>query len=508
MILNKSPLTRALTATAFLLAALVLSGCASREERIQEIQAEASNALYNGDSQFAIETLSEGLSKYPDSNELRIALSRALQNAGNYEESATLLEEAIAFDPEADHLWVKVGELRSALGQSQAAIDALQAYLKNHGDDSLAWKTVALENEKLGRITDAIKAASRWNDLAPSSQPALKLGELYLISRNIPQARSWFSQAAAYGDDFAAKNALANLIKLETSLKQFQQAQAWLQQYQQRYGEDLSDPRIQESKTVLESWEKARREIAEAAAALERERRELENKQIEEERAAADQQAAALETALSTAPTQTEDSADDATDNESLETTVEKAPLALLDDEESETGTALDTETSENVAEEENALQLSGYEEAMLAFESNDFAGAVPQFWELLGETPDDPQIWYRLSQSYYALENWYDAEATILEAKRRAPRSEVIANQYLQTIRKTQNINHVLEEGKALRLLFPQSPTIALTLAQTLRSVQAPRSIVSAAYRDFLSIANRGEPGYQEANQYLQTGN
>ncbi|MDQ8180129.1 tetratricopeptide repeat protein [Pelagicoccus sp. SDUM812005] len=503
-------LRRALTLLIIAGIAAIISGCASREERIQSVQIEANEALFADRSDLAIEILSEGLDSFPDSNELRIALARALQNAGKLEEAAAHFEEAVRFDPEADQLWVKIGEIRASLGQSQAAVTAFESYLKNHAGDFLAWKAVALENEKLGKLTDAIKAAGKWNEITPSSQPALKLGELYLASRNTAQARSWFSQAAAYGDDGASKDALAELIKLETSLKQFQQATIWLTQYGQRYGSDLSDPRIQESKTVLDSWDRARREIAAAAAELEKEREELEAQRIAEEEAAAKRQAEQLANTVAaqqpTEPNQNEAAPKPAPGD----APAQKLPFALFDDEGDPPANTASTppDGPAGPAEKGNSLALSPYEQAISAFEAGNYNEAISLYWELLGNNDNDPQVWYRLSQAYYALGNWYDAENTILQAKSRAPRSEVIANQYLQTLIKTQNTTRVLEEIKALRLLFPQSPAIALTLAQTLRNANAPRSIIAAAYRDFMSIAPRGAPGYEEAKQYLQNGN
>lgn len=494
---------------AFILLSLIgiavsISGCASREERIQNVQAEANEALFQDNSAKAINLLSEGLAKYPDSNELRIALARALRNAGKLEEAAAHYEAAIKQDPDADQLWVKVGEIRSSLGQSLESIRAFEEYLKNHAGDFLAWKTVALENAKIGKLTDAIKAANKWNEITPSSQPSLKIGELYLLSNNTAQARSWFSQAAAYGDKYAAKDAFAELIKLETSLSQLEQAQIWLEQYEQRYGTNSNDPRIQESKTVLESWERARREIAEAAAALEREREQLETDRLAEEKAEADRQANELAAALNpSAPDSPTSGGDTLAQNDEQADLDANAPTLFEDDDSGSSAPESQIESSAG-----GELELSPYETAVTAYENSDFETAISILWELLGETPEDAEVWYRLSLALSAQGNWYDAENTILQAKSLAPRSEVIAQQYLLTLLKTQNTTRALEEIKAHRLLFPRSPAIALTLAQTLRNANAPRSIVTAAYRDFLSLAPRGEPGYQEANRYLQNGN
>lgn len=484
---------------ALALAATFLTACATREERIQDIQTEANLAILEERLPDAIQTLRDGLAKYADSNELRIALSRALQSNGQTQEAIDLLQAAVKQEPNADQLWVKIGELNVQLDKSEEAIAAFEAYLKNNGNDFLAWKAVALEQEKLGRLTQAIKAAGRWNELTPSSQPALKLGNLYLLSRNIPQARSWFGQAAAYGDDFASKEALAELIKLETDLKQFQQASVWLDEYAKRY-DDLSDPRVAESQNVINNWIRAREEIARQAQEMEKERRALEEQRLAAEKAAADQRLA-LEESLAANEAQAAEAAEAAqnasTETDSSEVAAnEKAPEPLFTEDES-------------VAEVAPApVETSRYEQAIAAYESGDFATAIPLFWEQLGVSSEDPELWYRLSLAYFSQKSWLDAEATILEAKRRAPRSETIAFQYLRTIVNTQSTTRVLEEMKALRMLFPRSPSIALILAQTLRTANAPQAVTAAAYRDFLAIANRSTPGYQEANQFLQTGN
>lgn len=468
---------------------LYLSGCASREERIQKLQLEASDALFEDQSERAISILSKGLNKYPDSNEIRIALSRALLGSGEIAQSVTLLQDAIKQDPTRDELWVKIGELEAQRGESLAAIQAFESYLINHGDDFLAWKAVTIESEKAGNLTSAIKAATRWNSITPSAAPALKLGELFLKTSNIPQARSWLSQGAAYAKSSAAKDALAELIKLEVTLKQLQQAAIWLNTYEQRYGSDNSDPRIQESMAVLENWKQARQELADAAAIIEGERREL------EKLALAEREAQLRETQLAATTTTIEAQPD--TEPETPAST-DRPPETLFDST---------TEVTETTTAQSEEIALSTYESAMAAHESGDYNEAISLLWELVGENAGNAQLWYHLSTAYYAQQNWLDAEACVLEAKRRAPRSAQVAHQYARTISKTQSTVRALEEIKALRLLFPRHPGIAFTLAKALRDGKAARVVISSAYQDFLTIASRNDFGYEEATQYVQSG-
>lgn len=461
--------------------ALFLSACANREERVQRIRAEAENALFEGDSEAAIAALRDGLDSYSDSNELRIALANALADAGARAEAADLIVAAIGQDPERADLWVRVAELRSRLGETEPAIAAFEAYLAAHPKDFLAWKELALENERAGRQADAIKAALQWNDLSPSAAPALKLGELYHASGNIPQARSWFGQAAAYEGGAEAQEALARLIHLETSLKQFEQSEFLLQEYAQRFGEGTRDSRIADATRVLEDWGRAKAEIASAADEIEGQRRELERQA--EQRASDDADA---------------DSAPPADPDAPAASGTDREPEPLFGEDAAAEPSAPQPSLAEPVADERRQA-------AAEAAAAGDHRRAIQLLWQLLGESGNDPQLWYELAKSYSATESWFDAEACILEARRRAPDSEGIATLYALILPKAQSAFRATQEVEALRQSFPRSAGVSLAYARVLRDTGASRTSVARAYRDFLALAQDSHPGYAEATRYLQ---
>ena len=473
--------------------ALLSSGCASREERIERIQAKAREATFSNRAADALAILEQGLRKYPDSNEIRIDLSRAQLALGDTASAVDLLEAAVAQDPDNDPLWVKIGELHVTLGNSAQAIEALTTYLKNHGDDFLAQKALALEYQKLGRLTDAINAANKWYLLAPSAQPAHTLGQLFLVSGNVAQARSWFGQAAAYPNEPAAKEALAELVQLEIGLKQLQQASAWLDTYLNRYGSSTNDPRITESLAVLESVRRAREEVAQAALAIEEDRRRLEAQRLADEKAAAE---AAAKAAVAEPTTEPEPTAP-ATPEPVAGT---RPPAQLFDD----TPQTAPAKFSDPV---EDPIALSQRDTALDAIARGDFDAAVPLLWELLGENAEDAPLWAALARAYYQQQSWFDAEACSLQARRLAPRDPAVADLYLNAILKTQEPARAIEEIKAARLLFPDSPAIALTLARALRQGKAAQPLVANAYQAYISLTTRADPGYAEAIRFLQTG-
>ena len=141
---------------------------------------------------------------------------------------------------------------------------------------------------------------------------------------------------------------------------------------------------------------------------------------------------------------------------------------------------------------------------ARSAKDDGDLPSAIDLYWRALGPNSENTEIWFELASAYEETRNWLDAEACILEAKRRDPTSPTIAQSYLSIISQTQNANRVIEEAEALANLFPRSAPISLILAQTLRGANAPRSRVSQAYENFLEKAAPSEMGVEEARAYL----
>lgn len=471
-------------------ALFALSGCANREERINRALNKADQARQKDETSDALRILGKARMKIPDSPALLEAIANIQLEANDPQAAAEAFIEAIELDPNRSRLWVHVAEIRTRLGEGDAATTALENYLEHFPEDFLAWKNYAKLQEQRGEADAAIKATLEWNRIRPSAGPALKLGQLFKDSGNLPQARSWISQAAAYANDPGAKNALATLIELEISLQQYLPASTWLDQYDSRYQSDNSDPRIQTARNTIGKWRQAQLDIAEAATRLEKKREELERQtveaQVQEEKARLEREALLAEQAriseqISTNAADIEAETPIATD--------EKAPIALVGTDETETPQA-------------PAADFLG--SAREAAASADYTTAIDLYWRALGPASDDPEIWFELARIYIDTRNWLDAEACILEAKRRSPRSPAIAASYLSIISQTQTPARVVQEAEALINLFPHDAPMALVLAQTLRKANAPRSRITQAYEAFLGKAKSSSEGYDEATRYI----
>ncbi len=484
-----------------LLAALTLfAACSSREERISRAISKADEARQRDETSNALSILGKAALKNPDSAGLQEALGDTYLEANDPLSAIDSFENAIELDETRQRLWVKVAELYERLGESNQSMESLRAYLHSFPDDFLAWKNYGSIQETQGELNEAIQSYLEWNRIRPSAGPALKIGQLFQRMGNDPQARSWISQASAYTNDPQARDALASLINLEIQLQQYLPASTWLEQYDQRYGAYNSDPLIREARSTIERWRRAQQEIAEAAAELERKRKELEQQAIEarlQQEAAQRERDALLAdqgtTELATIPTPDTDASEPATvSSAGNDTSIEKPPVALADTPEPAEPAQIDLPAVDYLAQ------------ARASRDNGELPAAADLYWRALGPDSENAEIWFELASVYEQSRNWLDAEACILEAKRRDPTSPRIANSYLSIISQTQNANRVIEEAEALANLFPGSAPISLILAQTLRGANAPRSRVVQAYEDFLQKAAPSEPGVDEARTYL----
>ena len=260
----------------------ILSGCANREERINLALNEADQARQRNETSEALKILGKAALKNPESASLLEALGHTHLEDNDLQSAISTYSKAIEIDPGRERLWVNIADLNIRLGEELAAAQALENYLEGFPEDFLAWKNYANLQEQRGVLNAAIEAYLEWNRIRPSAGPALKLGYLFNKMGNPPQARSWISQAAAYVNDPGAKEALAALIELEIDLQQYMPASTWLEQYDSRYGPGSADPRIVRARDTIGKWRKAQQDIAEAAAEIERKRKELEDQALSE----------------------------------------------------------------------------------------------------------------------------------------------------------------------------------------------------------------------------------
>lgn len=480
---------------ALITALLAFSGCATKEERESRALYNADRALQKGQTDEAISILSKAVLKHPESASLQEALASARLETNAPSAAVESYLKAIELDPNRQHLWATVADLRLRLGDKEAAAGALANYLEGFPEDFLAWKNYAILQEELGDLDMAIKATSEWNRIRPSAAPALRLGRLFKESGLIPQAHSWISQAAAYVDDPDAKIAMVELIELEIGLQQYLPASTWLEKYDSRYGSQSDDPKIQAARETIAKWRQAQIDIAEAAAKLEEKRKELERQALEaqqrEEQMRREREALVEEQARIAAPRQSVEASEP--EPPLLAEPSEKAPLDLI---------------GLSDAEPEPEPVQHYLDDARAAVAAADYLTAIDLYWNALGPASDDPNIWFELSNVYRETRDWLDAEACILQAKRRAPRSAPIAAAYLYIISYTQPAPKVAQEAEALITLFPDDAPIALALARTLKKANAPQERVARAYDSFLQYAQPGDEGYDEAQRYIGSVN
>ncbi len=484
----------------------ILSGCTNREERINRALNEADQARQRNETSEALKILGKAALKNPESSSLLEALGHTHLEDNDLQSAISTYSKAIEVDPGRERLWVNIADLYIRLGEELAAAQALENYLEGFPEDFLAWKNYANLQEELGDLNAAIKACLEWNRIRPSAGPALKLGYLFNKMANPPQARSWISQAAAYVSDPGAKDALAALIELEIDLQQYMPASTWLEQYDSRYGPGDADPRIARARDTIGKWRKAQQDIAEAAAEIERKRKELEDQalsaRLQGEKARREREALIAQQGLvaganannnptfldvNPTPGNAAENDPESINNPALE---EKPPVALVD---------MNDDPPPSIVSD-----VDYFEAARSAVDREDSMEAIDLYWRALGPGSENPVIWYELANVYIETKNWLDAEACILEAKRRDPRSPIIASAYLTIVAQTQAPSKAVREAEALVNLFPRKSSVSLAYARLLRKANAPRSRISDAYDNFLSTESPGAEGIKEATTYL----
>lgn len=184
------------------LAAVVQAGAArSTPVRARERYEAAASKYRSGDTAGSIETLAELVERYPDFNEARALLGRALALSGDPETASANLRAVVREDP-ADRLsllWlarveVAVGD-EAGIASTIAAIE--EVMLRDDGDARL-FHALGILQEQQGDVTSALASFERAaHQLRSDARVHLDLGRAYYRLGLESRARASLEEAAA-----------------------------------------------------------------------------------------------------------------------------------------------------------------------------------------------------------------------------------------------------------------------------------------------------------------------
>jgi hypothetical protein len=121
------------------------------------------------------------------------------------------------------------------------------------------------------------------------------------------------------------------------------------------------------------------------------------------------------------------------------------------------------------------------------AFEAKEYAKASAYFWQAVRINPENPILWYNLSQSFYRQDHFKKAEMMALEAARRDPQNREYVVYFLKIIRSQEDPEHYHAELKRARKLFPDDPFIIYELAVSYANVDGDLRAAAILFNEFL---------------------
>jgi predicted Zn-dependent protease len=131
--------------------------------------------LSAGNDVAARDTLEELLQLAPDDPfALRTAGVMAVRQR-EWEIAEALFDSYLMFHPDSADAYLMVGNLHLELGPAQAAVEHLEAAVEIDPEMPLAYRSLGIAYERVGRVTDAVQSLHRYLELAVQPGDAVQV---------------------------------------------------------------------------------------------------------------------------------------------------------------------------------------------------------------------------------------------------------------------------------------------------------------------------------------------
>jgi predicted Zn-dependent protease len=463
-----SPVDRAKSNIRNLAAAILgclLVGCASKEEVFNRYLNHANDMVDVGEFSEAIEILVPLNDEKPDYLPVVEALAFAYAGNGDLTLAAWHMIQLADLDSSQPDLRLMAAESLETVGDPTAAIEQYRIYLASNSKDSQAWGHLAGLYRETGNPRSAVEALLSKQTLNPSEETAFALAELFRQLNNLPQAQVWYATAARHN---SPRTDEARLKVLELSIIEgdYVAAEQLAGTLSKRLGDPAQQDLLADYRNQLAEWKASEIKLRNAREEQARYAAEVERERLEQEKITADNARRIEEEAT----------------RRDYTTQVVTRPAARPA-----------SKAPPGPERDGDELAARGNTE-----------GATVAYWKAVGRDDTRSNLWLKLTNAYRALQQWPEAEACVLEARRRDRRNPNIEIVYLDIVRRTRPYGEFLDEIESSRARYPQNPGIVIILAEAFSATGQDTIRAVRAYEDFLLLAPPDDSRRQQAQNNL----
>lgn len=434
-----------------LLLCISLTGC--KEKPLPPTETEIiANALSTGENlpyPEAQALFNNTLENYPENPDLIEALALLENQAGHFETAADLFSKLaqLATDDEALYLRYAAEAYAKANNYTQSAL-FYTYYLVHEPQDASAWLTLSKIYEKLNQLNKSLDAyyqafkINHTQNLIPDYiQLALKAKEYILADELLKQ---WEPLLTDDNEPIFQANAFDLYVAINDHQKAFEKLY-WLKTHAISF---LENPNRQVAVEYIDTWHLAQ---------LEQIARE---KQLE------------------------------------IDTAAEKIRLETLEAE----------KTAEMESLKAKIPSAQTYiEQASEAYKDQAYDKAQSLYWKALCLDMSSANIWKALSQAALHNQDFEMAQTAALEAQRRHPDDILYTLNLLDVLQKTATKEDLLDALIKAKDHFPKSISLTYDLAYGYETLTKNYRNARILYEEYLTMANKNHPHYQDAINALK---
>ena len=452
--------------TALFLAAvcLVIPGCAEPQPTLEESLRLVNQHLAAGRPEQAISLLESLDAKFSNRIEVLEPLGFLNAEMKNHTVAAGYFIQASRAAPTRREFLLYAAQSYKLANNPQDATNQYYLYLDTNPTDSSIWKNLGELQQESGDMTAAIKAYLESYRHQADGEIAVRLGKLFDLADNQPQAKSWL-QTALQLKDGAEENAMLGLLELAIKQKDFTTAVALVKNIDENYPDRLDVSHLASMREELKKWREQQVELYRELKEQERVTHEFHERasfaDIENKISASSPEAGPLE--------------------------IQRIPQTMgrntIVDRTRES--ALDVSVAPRTKNPQNLLA-----EARRHNEAGQYKLAIREYREILRIYDQSAEIWSELAHVYSSVNQPLWARLISMEAIRRDPTNLNYTLQYLDLAPQTQTPQRYFKELLQAKKKFPQSPDITLALARANNTIMDNPRLAAGLYREFLEMA------------------